>query len=58
MNIVMPKEVEEIIELLYSYKFEAFVVGGCIRDTLLDKTPYDWDICTDCEPNNMIKILL
>ena len=56
MNIKMPKEVIRIIELLDSYNYEAFVVGGCLRDSLLQKKPCDWDICTDCEPNEIIRI--
>lgn len=56
MVIQMPKDVIKIIELLYSYKYEAFIVGGCVRDSHLGKIPNDWDICTDCQPDFMIKI--
>lgn len=40
----MPKNVDTAIGLLQSAGFEAYAVGGCVRDTLLGKTPNDWDI--------------
>lgn len=46
----MPKDVEKIIEHLNSAGYEAYVVGGCVRDSIMEKTPHDWDICTSATP--------
>ena len=50
MNIIIPKDVEKIIEHLNSAGYEAYVVGGCVRDSIMEKTPHDWDICTSATP--------
>ena len=42
MKIEMPSEVKFIISELESHEYEAFAVGGCIRDSLLGRTPNDW----------------
>ncbi|MDD2401403.1 MAG: HD domain-containing protein [Clostridia bacterium] len=47
---------KKIIDRLYSKGFEGYVVGGCVRDMLLKKTPKDWDITTDAQPEQ-IKLL-
>ena len=56
MIIDLPKNVENIIERLKEHGFEGFAVGGCVRDSLLKKTPKDWDITTDALPEDMKKI--
>ena len=56
MIIDLPKNVENIIESLEEHGFEGFAVGGCVRDSLLKKTPKDWDITTDALPEDMKKI--
>lgn len=56
MIIDLPKNVENIIERLKEHGFEGFAVGGCVRDSLLKKTPTDWDITTDALPADMKKI--
>ena len=53
---MLPKEIKEIISKLESEGFEAFAVGGCVRDTLLGKKPKDWDITTDAKPEEIQKI--
>ena len=50
MNIIIPKDLEKIIERLNSAGYEAYVVGGCVRDSIMEKTPHDWDICTSATP--------
>ncbi|MCL2045573.1 MAG: CCA tRNA nucleotidyltransferase [Oscillospiraceae bacterium] len=50
MNIELPNEIEEILDTLESAGYEAYVVGGCVRDSLMDKIPKDWDICTSALP--------
>lgn len=53
MTMDMPKNVDIAINLLQSAGFEAYAVGGCVRDSLLGKTPNDWDITTSAKPENM-----
>jgi tRNA nucleotidyltransferase (CCA-adding enzyme) len=49
-SIHMPREVEYIIDTLNNAGFEAYIVGGCVRDSLMGKTPQDWDISTSAKP--------
>lgn len=53
MQIKLPQEVKNLLEILNSNNFEAFVVGGCVRDSLLGITPHDWDICTSATPQEI-----
>lgn len=45
-KINLPKAVIEILNLLDSYGSVGYVVGGCVRDSILDRPIHDWDICT------------
>ena len=51
MNINIPKNVKFIIDTYYNNNYEAFMVGGCLRDWLLGLTPKDYDITTSALPN-------
>lgn len=53
MTMDMPKNVDIAINLLQSAGFEAYAVGGCVRDSLLGKIPNDWDITTSAKPEDM-----
>ena len=53
MKIEMPEKVKEIIRILKSKGFSAYIVGGCCRDIIIGKTPSDWDICTSATPEEM-----
>lgn len=55
-DIKLPREAENIIERLNQYGYEAYVVGGCVRDSILGRTPNDWDICTSATPDKVIEI--
>lgn len=55
-NIVLSEDVKIIITTLFSAGYKAYVVGGCVRDSLLGKTPCDWDICTDATPDEVKEI--
>ena len=55
MNIVLPKNVKIIIDNLNKNNFEAFIVGGCVRDSIIGLTPHDWDICTNAKPDEIKK---
>ncbi len=46
----IPHQVEYIIDKLNRHGYEAYAVGGCVRDTLLGRTPGDWDITTSARP--------
>lgn len=50
MKIVLPENVNQIIRILEENGHEAYAVGGCVRDTLLGRTPQDWDITTSAHP--------
>ena len=54
--IKLPEKVKIIIDELEKNGHEAFVVGGCVRDSLLGKTPDDWDITTSALPENVMEI--
>lgn len=49
----IPKEVLHVTETLENGGFEAFLVGGCVRDLLLDKKPKDWDVTTNATPEEI-----
>ncbi|MBO5158975.1 MAG: CCA tRNA nucleotidyltransferase [Lachnospiraceae bacterium] len=53
MKIEMPQAVKEIIERLESAGYEAFAVGGCVRDAVLGRVPADWDITTSAMPEEV-----
>lgn len=55
-SINPPDYVSEALERLYNAQKEAYVVGGCIRDNLLGKTPHDWDITTNATPDEISAI--
>ena len=54
MNI--PQEIQTILSKIQENGFEAFVVGGSVRDFLLGKKPKDWDITTNARPEEIQKI--
>lgn len=54
--MILPKEVKNIIADLNKAGFEAYAVGGCIRDFILGREPYDWDVTTNAKPEKIQKI--
>jgi len=54
MNI--PNQIQKIIDKIQNNGFEACLVGGCVRDLLLNKNPKDWDITTNAVPEDVLKI--
>lgn len=52
----LPKEIQTISTKLEAEGFEAYVVGGPVRDFLMGKTPHDWDMTTDAKPEDIQKI--
>ncbi len=53
MQIRLPENVNHIIEALEEAGFEAYAVGGCVRDSLLGREPDDWDITTSAKPEEI-----
>lgn len=56
VNINIPQEVKFILNTLIDGGYEAYTVGGCVRDSILNKTPKDWDITTKAKPDEVIKL--
>ena len=50
MKIAIPEKVETILNVLHENGYEAYAVGGCVRDALLGREPKDWDITTSAAP--------
>lgn len=50
MKLDLPEKVNFIIDTLTNHGFEAYAVGGCVRDSLLLREPKDWDITTSAKP--------
>ncbi len=56
MKIALPPKVKQIIQTIHSAGFEAYAVGGCIRDSILGRVPDDWDITTSAKPEEIKKL--
>ena len=52
-NTLIPEYVSDIIKQLNSSGFEAYIVGGCVRDALIGRTANDWDICSSALPHEI-----
>ena len=56
MKIQLPGKVNTIIQTLQEHGYEAYAVGGCVRDSLLGREPGDWDITTSASPDETKKL--
>ena len=56
MKINLPENVKRIIDDLSNAGFEAYAVGGCVRDSILGRVPNDWDITTSAKPEDVKKV--
>lgn len=54
--IDVPRGAQEIINRLQSRNYDAYIVGGCVRDSLLGLEPKDWDICTCARPYTIMSV--
>ena len=52
-NSPIPKEVSDVVQTLEKAGFQAYLVGGCVRDLILGRTPKDWDITTNATPEKI-----
>lgn len=53
MKIILPDKVKKIIDTLDARGYEAYAVGGCVRDSILGRKPQDWDITTSAKPEQV-----
>ncbi len=52
-KLSVPKEVKDVCKTLENKGFEAYLVGGCVRDLLIEREPKDWDITTNAKPDQI-----
>ena len=52
----IPKEVSHVTNTLKGAGFEAYLVGGCVRDLLMNREPKDWDVTTNAKPEQIISL--
>ena len=56
MRIRIPATAKAILDALHTRGFEAYIVGGCVRDSILGRVPADWDITTNAKPEEVRRI--
>lgn len=52
----IPEKIEKILDILCQNGFEAYIVGGCVRDMLMGKAPNDYDVTTSAKPEDIMRI--
>ncbi|OCN02761.1 tRNA nucleotidyltransferase [Clostridium sp. W14A] len=57
MIVKIPSQVDSVLQILTRNEFDACVVGGCVRDSLLGKAPTDWDVATSALPEETMRVL-
>ena len=55
-KINIPEDANELIHTLQNNGHSAYIVGGCVRDSILGRTPHDYDICTSATPSEMLEV--
>ena len=56
ITILLPPKVASILHTLHDAGYEAYIVGGCVRDSLIGRTPGDWDIATSARPEDVQRL--
>lgn len=56
MKIQIPPNVNKILNVLNNNGYDGYIVGGCVRDSIINRIPNDWDICTNCKPEKILEI--
>ena len=56
IQIYIPDVVNDIIKKLNNANYEAYICGGAVRDSLMNQTPHDWDICTSAIPEEIMEV--
>ena len=54
--IEIPIYVQEVLDCLTAVGHEAYIVGGCVRDAMMGRTPEDWDVCTSALPEETLAV--
>ena len=54
--MILPEFISKTISKIESFGFSAYAVGGCVRDSIMGKTPSDWDLTTSALPQDILKI--
>ena len=54
IEINLPDDIQEIMSVIREYGATSYVVGGCVRDSILGREPHDWDICTPALPGELL----
>lgn len=57
MTIALPPEVRQALRMLHDGGYQAYAVGGCVRDSLLGRVPADWDVTTSAAPEQVRRLL-
>jgi len=52
----IPKEVSHVTDVLEQAGFEAYLVGGCVRDLIIGREPKDWDVTTNAKPEQIVSL--
>lgn len=55
IHLINPQAIE-VCRILHNSNYQAYIVGGCVRDLLLGVEPKDWDICTDARPEKVMEL--
>jgi putative nucleotidyltransferase with HDIG domain len=58
MNLIskIPNEIKDVLETLEKSGFEAYLVGGCVRDLIMNREPKDWDVTTNATPEQIVDL--
>lgn len=56
--IVLNNDIKFLRDVFKHSRFKLFLVGGCVRDSVMGLRPHDWDMCTDAEPDEIVMILV
>src|SRR3990172_12743453 len=56
MKIELPPEIKIVASKLEKSGYTAYLVGGCVRDILMERKPKDWDVTTDAKPDEIQKL--
>lgn len=57
LKVNIPEDVKRLHKLFIDAKYELYLVGGCVRDSLMGIEPHDWDMCTSAMPEETIRVL-
>jgi tRNA nucleotidyltransferase (CCA-adding enzyme) len=56
LKIIMPDYIKQALNTLHENGHQAYIVGGCVRDSIIGRSPKDWDVCTSALPQEIINV--